>query len=160
MTDAYFARFPRVREWIHNNLEFGREHGYVETILGRRRYFPDLRTRNFALKAAAEREATNAPMQGSAADLMKLAMVRVERALATAGLNAPMLLQIHDELIFESDADKTDAVGAVVKRELESALELSVPVVVDLKAGRTWYDVEPFELEQNPESIEVEIVDA
>jgi len=160
MTDAYFARFPRVREWIHNNLEFGREHGYVETILGRRRYFPDLRTRNFALKAAAEREATNAPMQGSAADLMKLAMVRVERALAAAGLNAPMLLQIHDELIFESDADTTDAVGTVVKRELESALELSVPVVVDLKAGRTWYDVEPFELEQNPESIEVEIVDA
>ena len=147
MTDAYFARFPRVREWIEKNLEFGREHGYVETILGRRRYFPDLRTRNFALRAAAEREATNAPMQGSAADLMKLAMVRVERALHAAGLEAPMLLQIHDELIFEVDAERTEAAGALIKRELEGALPLSVPVVVDLKAGRTWYDVEPFEVD-------------
>jgi DNA polymerase-1 len=154
MTDAYFARFPRVREWIERNLEFGRERGYVETILGRRRYFPDLRTRNFALRAAAEREATNAPMQGSAADLIKLAMVNVDRALAAAGFDAPMLLQIHDELIFEVETDRLDAVGAVVKRELENALELSVPVVVDLKAGRTWYDVEPLSVEVEVEEVE------
>jgi DNA polymerase-1 len=156
MTEAYFARFPRVREWIEKNLEFGREHGYVETILGRRRYFPDLRTRNFALRAAAEREATNAPMQGSAADLMKLAMVRVERALSAAGLDAPLLLQIHDELIFEIDTDKTAAAGTLVKSELEKALALAVPVVVDLKAGRTWYDVEPLEVEDGIEPVEVE----
>jgi DNA polymerase-1 len=81
MTEAYFARFPSVRAWIERNLEFGREHGYVETILGRRRYMPDLRARNYALRSAAEREATNAPMQGSAADLMKLAMVRIDAAL-------------------------------------------------------------------------------
>jgi DNA polymerase-1 len=147
MTDAYFARFPSVRDWIAQNLEFGREHGYVSTILGRRRYFPDLRTRNFALRAAAEREATNAPMQGSAADLMKLAMVRVDRALRESGLDAQMLLQIHDELIFEIAAEQRDAIAALVKREMENALELSVPVEVDLKAGRTWYDVEPLELE-------------
>jgi DNA polymerase-1 len=144
MTDAYFARFPRVREWIERNLEFGREHGYVETILGRRRYMPDLRARNYALRSAAEREATNAPMQGSAADLMKLAMVRVDRALRDAQADARMLLQIHDELIFELGAGQLARVAGLVKHALEHALELAVPVEVTLKVGRTWYDVEPF----------------
>ena len=102
MTDAYFARFPMVRAWIESNLEYGRENGYVQTILGRRRYMPDLRSRNFPMRAAAEREATNAPMQGSAADLMKLAMVNIDRALAEAKLDASLLLQIHDEPIFEA----------------------------------------------------------
>ncbi len=148
MTEAYFARFPAVRVWIDRNLEFGRENGYVATILGRRRHFPDLRTRNYALRAAAEREATNAPMQGSAADLMKLAMVRIDRAFARAGLEATMLLQIHDELIFEVASDQLDAVAEVVKHEMEHALELSVPIEATLKAGRTWYEIEPFELDE------------
>ena len=82
MTEAYFARFPSVEDYIERNLEFGREHGYVQTLLGRRRYMPDLRSRNYAMRSAAEREATNAPMQGSAADLMKLAMVRLDAAPA------------------------------------------------------------------------------
>jgi DNA polymerase I len=144
MTEAYFARFPSVRVWIDQNLEFGREHGYVTTILGRRRYFPDLRTRHYALRAAAEREATNAPMQGSAADLMKLAMVRIDRAFAKGRLAATMLLQIHDELIFEVANEQLDTVADVVKREMEQALELAVPVEATLKAGHTWYEVEPF----------------
>jgi DNA polymerase-1 len=147
MTEAYFARFPSVRLWIERNLEFGREHGYVQTLLGRRRYMPDLRSRNYALRSAAEREATNAPMQGSAADLMKLAMVRIDAALGAAGLDAQMLLQIHDELIFEADRELVDPVAALVKREMEHALELSVPLEVTLKSGRTWYDVEPLDLE-------------
>jgi DNA polymerase-1 len=145
MTEAYFARFPHVREWIERNLEFGREHGYVETLLGRRRYMPDLRSRNYALRSAAEREATNAPMQGSASDLMKLAMVKVDAALASAGLDAEMLLQIHDELIFEVEAAAIERTAALVKREMEGALELSVPLEVTLKTGRTWYDVEPLD---------------
>jgi DNA polymerase-1 len=147
MTEAYFARFPSVRAWIEANLEFGREHGYVETLLGRRRYMPDLRTRNYALRSAAEREATNAPMQGSAADLMKLAMVRIERALAREAAGAPpaiMLLQIHDELIFEVAAREVDAVASLVKREMEGAIALTVPLEVTLKTGATWYDVESF----------------
>ncbi|GAC1301391.1 MAG: DNA polymerase I [Vulcanimicrobiaceae bacterium] len=143
MTEAYFARFPSVRAWIERNLEFGREHGYVETLLGRRRYMPDLRVRNFALRAAAEREATNAPMQGGAADLMKRAMVRVEESLASAGLDASMLLQIHDELIFEVAASSLAAVASLVKREMEGAVTLAVPLEVTLKSGRTWFDVEP-----------------
>jgi DNA polymerase-1 len=145
MTEAYFGRFPGVREWIERNLEFGRENGYVATVLGRRRYFPDLRARNHAMRSAAEREATNAPMQGSAADLMKLAMVRVDRALC--GFDAKMLLQIHDELIFEVAAESVDAVATIVKREMERAFELSVPLEATLKTGRTWYEVEPLALE-------------
>jgi len=143
MTETYFARFPMVRAWIERNLEFGREHGYVETLLGRRRYMPDLRVRNFALRSAAEREATNAPMQGSAADLMKLAMVRIEDALAHAALDAAMLLQIHDELIFEIGAASVTAVAALVQREMENAVALAVPLAVTLKSGHTWFDVEP-----------------
>jgi DNA polymerase-1 len=147
MTEAYFARFPAVRVWIEQNLEFGREHGYVQTLLGRRRYFSDLRTRNYALRAAAEREATNAPMQGSAADLMKLAMVKIDRALQREGADAKMLLQIHDELIFEVGRAELDAAAALVKREMESAFALAVPLEVTLKTGRTWYDVEPIDAE-------------
>ena len=145
MTDAYFARFPDVRGWIERNLEFGREHGYVETILGRRRYMPDLRSRNFPMRASAEREATNAPMQGSAADLMKLAMVRIDTALAAQHPETKMLLQIHDELIFEVAAADLTAVAEIVQNEMITASELAVPLEVTLKSGRSWYEVEPLE---------------
>jgi len=97
------------------------------------------------LRAAAEREATNAPLQGSAADLMKLAMVRLARRLGASELDAVMLLQIHDELIFEVAVRDLDAVGRVVKYEMEHALELSVPVEATLKAGKNWYDVERYD---------------
>ncbi len=105
---------------------------------------PDLRSRNYALRAAAEREATNAPMQGSAADLMKLAMVRIDRAIRERGLDAPMLLQIHDELIFEVDGARVGEVARLVKHEMEHAIELSVPIEVTLKTGANWYDVESY----------------
>jgi DNA polymerase-1 len=147
ITQAYFDRFPGVRAYIERCLEEGRERGYVETLLGRRRYMPDLRSRNYGLRAAAEREATNAPLQGSAADLMKLAMVRLDRALASAGLDASMLLQIHDELIVEVAPGALERVGRIVKDEMEHAMELSVPIEVTLKSGKTWYDVVELELD-------------
>jgi len=147
ITQAYFDRFPGVRAYIERCLEEGRERGYVETLLGRRRYMPDLRARNYGLRAAAEREATNAPLQGSAADLMKLAMVRLDRALASAGFDAPMLLQIHDELIFEVAPVDLDAVGRIVKDHMEHAMELAVPIEATLKSGKTWYDVVELELD-------------
>ena len=145
MTEAYFERFPGVRGYIDTCLEQARERGYVETLLGRRRYMPDLRSKNYMLRAAAEREATNAPLQGSAADLMKLAMVRLDRRLGADGLDAVMLLQIHDELIFEVGTRDLDAVGRVVKYEMEHALELSVPIEATLKTGKNWYDVESYD---------------
>jgi DNA polymerase-1 len=108
---------------------------------------PDLRAKNYARRAAAEREATNAPLQGSAADLMKLAMVRIDRRLAADGLDALMLLQIHDELIFEVARIDVAAAARAVKYEMEHALELSVPIEATLKTGATWYDVASFDVD-------------
>jgi DNA polymerase-1 len=145
ITEAYFARFPGVRGYIDRCLEEGRERGYVQTLLGRRRYMPDLRSRNYPLRAAAEREATNAPLQGSAADLMKLAMVRIDRRLAEDGIDAVMILQIHDELIFDAARAELPRAAATIKHEMEHALELSVPIEATLKSGANWYEVESFD---------------
>ncbi len=145
MTAAYFARFPLVRAFIASTLEEGRRNGYVSTILGRRRYMPSLASSNFAVRSAAEREATNAPLQGSAADLMKLAMVRVDRALREKGLPAEMLLQIHDELIFEVPREALHDVAHLVRDVMEGAMQLSVPLETTLKAGPNWYDVGPLD---------------
>ncbi|HEY1976965.1 MAG TPA: DNA polymerase I [Candidatus Baltobacteraceae bacterium] len=142
ITAAYFARFPSVRAYIDRTIEEGRRDGYVSTILGRRRYMPGLSSGNYMLRAAAEREATNAPLQGSAADLMKLAMVRIDRALRDSGLDAVMLLQIHDELIFEVRSSSRNEVASLVRKHMEAAIALSVPLEVTLKSGRNWYDVE------------------
>jgi DNA polymerase-1 len=150
MTTAYFARFPGVRGYIDQCLAEGRERGYVQTLLGRRRYMPDLTAKNFALRGAAEREATNAPLQGSAADLMKLAMVRIDRRLASYGNDVTMILQIHDELIFEVERAVLPAVAAAIKHEMEHALELSVPLEATLKSGTNWYEVESFDLDEEP----------
>jgi DNA polymerase-1 len=150
MSEAYFERFPGVRGYIDRCLEEARERGYVETLLGRRRYMPELRSKNYMLRAAAEREATNAPLQGSAADLMKLAMVRLDRRLNAAGLDAVMLLQIHDELIFEVAVRDLEEAGRVVKYEMEHALELSVPIEATLKTGKNWYDVESYDPDAEP----------
>ncbi|HEX3368018.1 MAG TPA: DNA polymerase I, partial [Candidatus Cybelea sp.] len=143
ITAAYFARFPSVRAHIDGTIAQARAAGYVSTILGRRRYMPGLTSGNYMLRAAAEREATNAPLQGSAADLMKLAMVRIDRALEASGLDATMLLQIHDELIFEVRKTDVAAGAALVREHMETALELRVPLEVTIKTGRNWYDVEP-----------------
>jgi DNA polymerase I len=143
ITAAYFARFPSVRAHIDGTIAQARAAGYVSTILGRRRYMPGLTSGNYMLRAAAEREATNAPLQGSAADLMKLAMVRIARALAASGLDATMLLQIHDELIFEVRRADVAATAQLVRKYMETALELRVPLEVTIKTGRNWYDVEP-----------------
>lgn len=143
ITTAYFARFPDVRDYIERTIADGRRNGYVSTILGRRRYMPGLVSGNYMLRAAAEREATNAPLQGSAADLMKLAMVRIDRALETTRLDATMLLQIHDELIFEVRGSQLAEAARLVRDHMEHAIELSVPVEVTVKSGRSWYDVEP-----------------
>ncbi|HZV76553.1 MAG TPA: DNA polymerase I [Candidatus Babeliales bacterium] len=148
ITTAYFARFPDVRAFVDRTIEEGRKDGYVSTILGRRRYMPGLISGNYMLRGAAEREATNAPLQGSAADLMKLAMVRIDRALEAAGLDAAMLLQIHDELIFEVKKSRLSEVANLVRDHMEHAIELSVPLEVTLKSGRNWYDVEALDAEQ------------
>ena len=142
MTQAYFARFPSVRAYIDGVLEEARGSGYVQTLLGRRRYMPALRSGNYMLRAAAEREATNAPLQGSAADIMKVAMVRIDALLEKEGYRTRMLLQIHDELIFEVPREELGRVAPAVRRAMEQVVELSVPLAATLKSGRNWYDVE------------------
>ncbi|MBV8670241.1 MAG: DNA polymerase I, partial [Candidatus Eremiobacteraeota bacterium] len=134
----YFERFPKIKGYIDGVVQRARNQGYVTTLFGRRRYLPDLRSHIYAMRSAAERMAVNAPAQGTAADLIKLAMVRVDRAFAAAGLRAQLVLQVHDELVFDVPPDEVPTVRSLVKEAMENAMVLSVPLVVDFKAGPTW----------------------
>ena len=136
--DGFFGSYPRVREYLDGVVEQARREGYTTTILGRRRYLPDLNARNPAVRGNAERMALNAPIQGSAADVIKLAMVRADAALA--GFDARMVLTVHDELVFEVAQDQVDGVAAAMRAEMEGALELRVPLKVDLAWGANWAD--------------------
>ena len=137
---TYFERFSGVRAWLDGSVESAREKGYVETIFGRRRYIPELKERNFNIRAFGERVATNAPIQGSAADLIKLAMIRIADALRTRQLRSSMLLQVHDELVFEAPPEELDPLCALVRAEMEGAAQLAVPLVVDIGWGINWVD--------------------
>jgi DNA polymerase-1 len=136
----YFERFQGVRNYLDSMVAFAREHGYVQTIFGRRRYIPELRERNFNIRAFGERVAANSPIQGSAADLIKIAMIRIDHALKTRQLESKMLLQVHDELVFEVIPSELGQVQELVKHEMEHAAELSVPLVVDLGVGKNWLE--------------------
>ncbi|MBV8364996.1 MAG: DNA polymerase I, partial [Candidatus Eremiobacteraeota bacterium] len=138
----YFTRFPRVREYIDDALERARDEGYVTTLLGRRRWLPDLRSRNYGQRAAAERMAVNAPLQGSAADLIKLAMIRIARELRACKIPAQIVLQVHDELIFDVPREHVSVLRSLVKDAMEHALDVSVPLAVDFKVGPTWGEAE------------------
>jgi DNA polymerase-1 len=139
--DGYFALHPRVRGYIDRTVEEARERGYVTTLLGRRRWLPDLRSGNPVARNAAERMAMNAPVQGTASDMIKMAMVRMQAALAERGLRAHMLLQVHDELLFEAPPEETEVVSALAQEIMGAALPLRVPLVVDVKTGKDWSEV-------------------
>ena len=139
--NEYFALHPRVRAFIDRTLAEGRERGWVATLLGRRRYLPDLNSNNPVARGAAERMAMNAPVQGTASDMIKIAMVRVHEALRTRGLQARMLLQVHDELLFEAPLEEVETVRGLAREVMEAALPLDVPVVVDVKVGTDWSEV-------------------
>jgi DNA polymerase-1 len=139
--NEYFATHPRVRAFIDRTLAQGRERGYVSTLLGRRRYLPDLVSQNPIARGAAERMAMNAPVQGTASDMIKIAMVRVHEVLRARGLRARMLLQVHDELLFEAPPDEVKAVESLAREIMVEALPLRVPIVVDVKSGRDWSEV-------------------
>jgi len=136
----YFERFSGVRAWLDRTIATARERGYVETLFGRRRYLPELRDRNFSVRAFGERTATNSPLQGSAADLIKVAMIGIDRALTAEAMGTKMLLQVHDELVFEVPEAEQQRATALVKRHMESAAELRVPLVVSVGAGGNWVD--------------------
>jgi DNA polymerase-1 len=136
----YFERFAGVRAWLDRTVEEARQKGFVETLFGRRRYIPELRERNFNIRAFGERTATNSPLQGSAADLIKIAMIRIHRALASEGLAGRMVLQVHDELVFEVPEAEQAVAATLVKREMEGVADLRVPLVVSIGAGKNWTD--------------------
>ncbi len=138
--ERYFERFQGVREYLDSMVAYAREHGYVETIFKRRRYIPELRDRNFNIRAFGERTAANSPIQGSAADLIKIAMIRIHHRLLAEDLGGRMLLQVHDELVFEVPDEEIETVTALVKDEMEHAATLSVPLLVDVGTGRNWVD--------------------
>jgi DNA polymerase-1 len=137
--DGYFERFSGVRAFLDRAVADARDKGYAETILGRRRYIPELRDRNFNIRAFGERTATNSPIQGSAADLIKVAMIGVARALE-GSYRARLVLQIHDELIVESPADEAAEVAAILRSRMEGAAQLSVPLLVTVGIGDNWLD--------------------
>lgn len=136
--DAYFDRFGRVRDYLHEVVEQARKDGYTSTVLGRRRYLPELDSSNRQVRESAERAALNAPIQGSAADIIKVAMINVDRALKDSGLRSRMLLQVHDELLFEVADGEREALEALVRAHMGSAYPLSVPLEVAVGYGRSW----------------------
>jgi DNA polymerase-1 len=138
--DQYFARYPKIRDFMEARIAEAREHKYVTTLLGRRCAIPEIDSKNGAIRGYAERNAINYPVQGSAADLIKVAMVRVQRRLAAEKLAAKMVLQVHDELVFDVPEAELDRVRALVKQEMEQAIEVDVPLVVDIGIGQTWKD--------------------
>jgi DNA polymerase-1 len=139
----YFRRFAGVRAFLDRQVAMAREKGYVETLFGRRRYIPEVKDRNFNTRAFGERQAQNAPLQGSAADLIKIAMARIHHALREEGLAGRLLLQVHDELVVESPEPEVTPISALVRRHMEGAATLTVPLVVEIGVGDNWLDAKP-----------------
>ncbi|PWU16701.1 MAG: DNA polymerase I, partial [Verrucomicrobia bacterium] len=138
--ELYFKQFPGIRRYMDDTIAFGREHGYVETVTGRRRYLPDLRSRNDSVRGAAERNAINAPIQGTAADMIKLAMVNIHRELEQRKLETRMLLQVHDELVFDLYRPEEKEVRELVEAKMKGAIPLPVPIVVEMGVGENWLE--------------------
>ncbi|MBQ3282722.1 MAG: DNA polymerase I, partial [Atopobiaceae bacterium] len=138
MIDRYFEAYPGVRAYLDGSVAFAREHGYVSTMYGRRRHIRDINSRNFQARSFGERTAMNHPMQGSAADIVKIAMVRVASRLREEGLRSRLVLQIHDELDFEVPVDEVEALSALVRETMEGVATLRVPLIADVSYGPTW----------------------
>ncbi|MCY3739110.1 MAG: DNA polymerase I [Gemmatimonadaceae bacterium] len=138
--EQYFEEYPGVRRYMDETVEFCKEHGYVETMLGRRRYLKDIHSRNRAVRAAAERNAINSPIQGTAADMIKRAMVAIHRQQVERGWKTRMLLQVHDELLFDLHREEEEEVREVVAREMKEAIPMKVPIDVEMGTGETWLD--------------------
>jgi DNA polymerase-1 len=136
--NLYFARYPGVLTYMDTTKENAKANGFVETLMGRRLYLPDINARNGQLRQYAERTAINAPMQGTAADIIKTAMIRIENWLKTCPFDIKMIMQVHDELVFEVAEDQIEAVKPHIKELMESALELKVPLIVDIGQGKNW----------------------
>ena len=137
---SYFATYPKVDEYLKNTVEKAKEDGFVTTLYGRRRYIPDLKSGKAVLRKFGERVAMNSPLQGTAADIIKIAMINTEKALNESGIDAKLILQVHDELIVEANVDCADQAKKILQREMENAVKLSVPLTVEIQSGKNWFE--------------------
>ena len=138
--DKYFKTYPGIKAYLDGNVAYAKEHGYVKTLYGRIRPIPELSSSNFVQRSFGERAAMNSSIQGTAADIIKIAMIRVSRRLKEEGLESRLILQIHDELLIETRQDEKDQVARILTEEMMGAASLSVPLSVDVEEGKTWYD--------------------
>ena len=140
LIEKYFEKYPKLKQYINNQISFARNNGYVETVLGRRRYLKDINSQNSVVRGAAERNAINAPVQGSAADIIKIAMINIQKKLSEGNYKSKMLLQIHDELVFDVFKPELNKMIELTKNEMEKAFEINVPLTVDLNYGLNWLE--------------------
>jgi DNA polymerase I len=136
--ERYFEKYPKVKAYLENTLSFVQEHGYVTTMFGRRRYVPEIRSRDRMVFLAAQRAAINTPLQGTSADIIKLAMIAIQKELDARKSSALMIMQVHDELVFEVTEKEKDEVAEMVRSKMESVIDLVVPLTVDLSIGKNW----------------------
>ncbi|OCB76905.1 DNA polymerase I [Flavobacterium crassostreae] len=140
LIEAYYKTYPRLKSYIQEQIDFARENGYVQTVLGRRRYLKDIQSQNAMVRGGAERNAVNAPIQGSAADIIKIAMIAIHQKLTTENWKSKMLLQVHDELVFDVHNSELEKIQPMIKHEMENAFQLKVPLIVDLGTGKNWLE--------------------
>ena len=140
LIDTYYETYPKLKAYMSAQVDFAREHGYVETVLNRRRYLKDINSRNAMVRSGAERNAVNAPIQGSAADIIKLAMINIHNRFFQEGFKSKMLLQVHDELVFDAHKDELETIKPIIKHEMENAFKMTVPLDVEMGIGQNWLE--------------------
>jgi len=140
LIDGYFNTYPNVRAYMNKSIQFARDKGYAETIMGRRRYLRDIHSRNAIIRGMAERNAINAPIQGSAADIIKIAMVCIHKAIKEKNYKSRMIIQVHDELVFDVYKPELQAITEMVKDAMQNAVKLKIPLLVDLDTGNNWLE--------------------
>jgi DNA polymerase-1 len=140
LIDAYYQTYPKLKAYMANQVDFARQNGYVETISGRRRYLKDINSANAIVRGGAERNAVNAPIQGSAADIIKIAMINIHQKLKSENWKSKMLLQVHDELVFDVHHSEIEKIQPMIKHEMENAFQMAVPLEVEMGLGKDWLE--------------------
>jgi DNA polymerase-1 len=140
LIENYFTQYPRIKTYMNDTLEFAKANGFVKTILGRRRYLKDINSANHTVRSVAEREAINAPIQGSAADMIKLAMIHIHEEMRKRNLKSKMTLQVHDELVFDTYKPEVEEVKSIIIDKMQNAIQMEVPIIAEVGVGDNWLE--------------------
>ena len=138
--EKYFETYSAVKQYMNSNVEYAKEHGFVTTLTGRKRVIPEINSSNYNLRQFGERAAMNMPLQGSSADIIKIAMISVVNSLKAEGMRTRLILQVHDELVLEGPQEEAEKAAEILKNAMENAVKLKVPLTVEVHAGKSWYD--------------------